>query len=85
MAKIEEELIRILLINPHTLTREGNHLIIETQTDMQVVAQAGNVSEALTLTAERKPDIILFEYKPEAGLDFEAPKAFIKFWKAPIR
>jgi len=48
---------------------------------MRVVAQTANINEALTLTAETKPDIILFEYQPEVGLDFEAPKAFIKCCK----
>lgn len=80
MEKIREESIRILLINSHTLTRVGLRYIVESQPDMRVVAQAGNINEAFTLIAEKKPDIILFEYTPEAGLDFEAPTAFIKCW-----
>lgn len=78
MAEIKEETIRILLIDPHTLMRAGLRHIVETQADMRVIAQTGNINEALTLTAKMKPDIILFEYKPAAGLDFEAPKALIK-------
>jgi len=81
LVKIKEKSIRILLIDPQTLTRAGLRHIVETQADMSVVAQAGNINEAITLTAETKPDIILFEYEPEAGLDFEAPKAFFKCCK----
>ena len=78
---IREESIRVLLIDPHTLTRAGFRYIVESQPDIKVVAQAGNINEALTLIDATKPDIILFEYKPEAGLSFEAPNAFKKSWK----
>lgn len=81
MVKIKEESIRILLIDPKTLTRAGLRHIVDNQSDMRVVAQSGNINDALSLTAETKPDIILFEYEPEAGLDFEAPKAFINCWE----
>ncbi len=80
MNKTREESIRILLIDSHALTRAGLRYIVESQADMSVVAQAGNINEAFTLITELKPDIILFRYSPEAGLDFEAPKAFIKCW-----
>ena len=82
MAGIKGESIRIHLIDPHSLTRAGLRYIVETQADMRVVAQTGNINEALTLTAETKPDIILFEYKPEVGLDLDAPRALIKCWKS---
>lgn len=81
MAEIKEDPIRVHLIGPYSLTRAGLCQIIETQADIKVVAQTGNINEALTLAAETKPDIILFEYKPEVGLDLEAPKALINCCK----
>ena len=81
MATIEEAPICILLIDPCPLTRTGLRLIIENQADMSVVGQAGNINEALTLAAEMKPDIILFVYKPEEGLDLTVPKMLIKCWE----
>ena len=81
MPDIKDDIIRIHLIDPHSLTRAGLCQIVETQADMSVVAQTGNINEALTRTAETNPDIILCEYYPEVGLDLDAPKAFIKCCK----
>jgi two-component system nitrate/nitrite response regulator NarL len=78
--KSAKEPIRIILLDNHVLVRAGMSLIIESQPDMQVVAQAGNLNEALDLIAEKKPDIILIEFDDGAGFNFEVLPDLIKSW-----
>lgn len=42
---------RILLADDHALVRQGVRLILDGEPDLEVVAEAGDGAEALTLTA----------------------------------
>lgn len=53
--------IRILLADDHSLVREGFRLILDSQPDLQVVAEAGNGKEAVTLAGELQPDIVVMD------------------------
>ncbi len=53
--------IKILIADDHETVREGIRLIIETQTDMEVIAEAGDGREAIRLAEELKPDIVLMD------------------------
>lgn len=63
--------IRILLLDNHTLVRTGLRLIIEAQTDMVVVGEAGSLDSALDLIASQTPDIILLELDQGNGLGLD--------------
>ena len=52
---------RILLADDHTLVRQGLRRILEEQPDWQVVAETGNGLEAVRLTAELQPDIVILD------------------------
>ncbi|MFQ5435555.1 MAG: response regulator [Anaerolineae bacterium] len=53
--------IRLLLADDHNVLRQGMAQVIESQPDMIVVAQAGNGQDAVTLTEQHKPDVILMD------------------------
>lgn len=53
--------LRILLADDHELLRDGLTSLINAQPDMEVVGQAGDGLEALTLTRDLKPDLILMD------------------------
>ncbi len=53
--------IRILLADDHTMMREGLRSIIEQEIGMTVVGQASNGREAVALTDELQPDIIIMD------------------------
>jgi len=54
---------RILLADDHVLFREGLAGLIHSQTDLQVVGQAGDGLEALTLARDLQPDVVVMDIK----------------------
>lgn len=51
----------ILIVDDHTLFREGLRSLIATWEDFDVVGEAANGGEALRVVAERLPDIVLMD------------------------
>ncbi len=62
---------RILLADDHRLVREGISLLINAQSDMEVIGEAENGRSAVVLTQELQPDLVLMDITmPElSGLD----------------
>jgi DNA-binding NarL/FixJ family response regulator len=56
-------MIRVLLVDDQTLIRQGIHLLLEIEPDIQVVGQAANGDEALQLAAALHPDVILMDVR----------------------
>ncbi|MFQ5419754.1 MAG: response regulator [Anaerolineae bacterium] len=54
---------RILLADDHELFREGLVGLINAQPDLQVIGQAGDGLEALTLARDLHPDLIVMDIK----------------------
>ncbi len=53
--------IRILLADDHGVVRQGFRAILSQQADMQIVGEAGNGREVMTLAEEFKPDVIVMD------------------------
>jgi len=53
--------IRILIVDDHAMVRSGLRLLLEEEHDFSVVAQAGNVDEALEATRTHRPKVILLD------------------------
>ena len=74
-----EESIRIVIIDSYTLVRVGLRLIIERESDMFVVGDAGEVEEALEIVRLQKPDIILLKLDPLTDIEPDIiPKLLIE-------
>ena len=53
--------LRILVADDHAILRQGLKLLIESQPDMEVVAEAADGKLALELAAKVKPDIVVMD------------------------
>lgn len=53
--------IRIVLADDHQLVRQGIKLLLEHETDFDLVAEANDGLEAVQLAAKHKPDVLLLD------------------------
>ena len=53
--------IRILLAEDHVVVRESIRQLLNRESDLEVVGEAGNGEEAVRLTAQLKPDIVVMD------------------------
>jgi len=53
--------IKVLLVDDHSLLREAMRGCIDQEDDMEVVGEASDGEEAVTLSAELKPDIVIMD------------------------
>lgn len=53
--------IRILLVDDHSVVRQGLKMFLALDPDLEVVGEAGNGAEALQLARELKPDVVLMD------------------------
>lgn len=54
-------MIRVLIADDHHVVRRGLMFFLKTQKDMNIVGEATNGKEAVQLTANLKPDVILMD------------------------
>jgi DNA-binding NarL/FixJ family response regulator len=55
------EKISIVLVDDHTLFREGLQEILSLEHDFEVVGQAGDAREGIAVVGERRPDVLLLD------------------------
>jgi NarL family two-component system response regulator LiaR len=55
------DLIRLLIVDDHTIVRKGIRALLATETDIEVVGEAANGREAIAQTANLHPDVILID------------------------
>lgn len=53
--------IRLLLVDDHTLVRQGIRSLLETQDDMEVVGEASGGHEAISMAGDLRPDVTLMD------------------------
>lgn len=51
--------IRCLVVHDHVLMRQGLRRLLEDESDIQVVAEAGNAAEALQRAFEHRPEVVI--------------------------
>ena len=55
--------IRVLIAEDHLIARVGVGTIVQTQADMEVVAEAANGAEAVQLHEQHRPDVTLMDIR----------------------
>ena len=70
-----EQRTRILVVDDHPLLRLGVAAIIDAQSDMRVIAQAGTGEEAVRLFRKHRPDITMMDLRLPGMSGLEALRA----------
>lgn len=55
--------MRIMLVDDSPVVRLGLRTLLETEPDLEVVAEAGDGDEALALAAEHQPEVVLLDVR----------------------
>ena len=53
--------IRILLADDHAVVRQGTRELLERESDLEVVAEAGDGEEAVQLASSQRPDVAIMD------------------------
>ncbi|HEY3206251.1 MAG TPA: response regulator transcription factor [Gaiellaceae bacterium] len=63
--------VRVLIVDDHAVVRAGLALLVNAETDLEAVGEAGNAREAILEARTAKPDVILMDVMmPEqSGID----------------
>jgi DNA-binding NarL/FixJ family response regulator len=62
--------LRILIADDHALVRKGLRALLESQEDLELIAEATNATEAVALTNELLPDVVLMDlHMPGGGIE----------------
>ena len=69
------QVIRVLLADDHALVREGTRRLLETENDVEVVAEAANGEEAVEATKRLHPDIAIMDIAMPGMGGIEATRA----------
>lgn len=63
--------IRLLLVDDHPVVRNGLRMVVDIDSRLQIVGEAGNIESALLRIAELSPDVVLLDVRlaDEDGLE----------------
>jgi DNA-binding NarL/FixJ family response regulator len=70
--------IRCLLVDDHTLFRQGVRRLLETESDFEVVGEAADGGDAVEKARELRPDIVLMDIGMSGLSSFEASRQIKK-------
>lgn len=70
--------IRCILVDDHTLFREGLRRVLESEADLQVVGEASDATQALEQVRQLRPDVVLMDIGMPGMSSFEAARQIDK-------
>lgn len=70
--------MKIVIVDDHILFREGLAAIIRSESDIEIVGQAGSVREAIETVKGLKPDMVLMDFGLPDGTGADATRAILQ-------
>ena len=64
--------IRLLLVDDHEVVRTGLRMLLESQPEMDIVAEASTAAEALNVVASQPIDVVVMDIRLPGGSGIEA-------------
>jgi two-component system response regulator DevR len=64
--------IRVMLVDDHEVVRQGLKSLLERRENLEVVAEAGTVAEAVEAAARTQPDVVVMDVRLPDGTGIEA-------------
>jgi two-component system response regulator DevR len=70
--------VRIIVVDDHEVVRLGLNNLLSRQPGWEVVAEAGTVTDAIRLTNEYEPDVVVMDIRLSDGSGIDACHAIVK-------
>ena len=70
-----QEPIRVLIADDHALFRRGLEMVLDEEDDIDLVGQASDGTEAVTVAGESLPDVVLMDIRMPKSSGIEACRA----------
>ena len=77
---LHNQTIRVLLVDDHTLVRQGLRALLESYSDLSVTGEAGDGEEAITMVAQLGPNVVLMDINMPWMDGIEATKRIKQDW-----
>jgi DNA-binding NarL/FixJ family response regulator len=68
------EPLRVMIVDDHAVVRSGIRALLELEPDLQVVAEAAEVAEAVKGAEQARPDIVIMDVRLGDGSGIEAAR-----------
>ncbi len=69
--------MNVMVVDDQTIFRQGLVKMLQSQSDMDVVGEAGTVADAVVLARNLKPDLILLDYSLPDGTGPDAARSIL--------
>jgi DNA-binding NarL/FixJ family response regulator len=76
--ELQQQPITIVLVDDHTMMREGTRRLLEEDTDLKVIGEAQDGDEALPLCRSLKPDVVVLDIAMKSINGFEVARSLLQ-------
>lgn len=68
----DTQTIRVVIVDDHAVVRRGMRQVLDSEEDIEVVAEAGNLTDARRYVLGHRPDVLVLDLNLPEGLSLDA-------------